>query len=376
MKQRFFALERFDRVAIVLIAAFLLGSVAVALVSDALATSPGKVGGDSSPRLLYLHDLDLGHWQLFTLALDTGEIVQLADTQHGVLDYDVNAEGTRVAYAAMREDGGADLWVTGVDGSGRRRLLACPEAQCSAPDWSPGGRLIAYERREAAGSGFGDPRIWLLELDSGDTWPLFASEDKIGSSPRWSPDARRARLAYVDETESAVYVYNLGDGSLALIPVFSDLPPVWAPAGDRLLVTDLRMMGGQIGDQLWVADTDSDSLVNVSGGESALVQDMWPAWSPSGEQIAFTRQVLAGAGVTGGRQLWLMRHDGSEMQMLTIDATATFSQVVWRPDGGALAYVRRTLSDPGARPELWLMELPDGKPVLLAETSTAPTWLP
>jgi len=32
--------------------------------------------------------------------------------------------------------------------------------------------------------------------------------------------------------------------------------------------------------------------------------------------------------------------------------------------------------NPYARPDLWLLELPAGEPVLLAEVSTAPTWLP
>jgi hypothetical protein len=59
---------------------------------------------------------------------------------------------------------------------------------------------------------------------------------------------------------------------------------------------------------------------------------------------------------------------------LLTDTTATFSRAAWRPDGGALAYVRRSLADPEARPELWLLELPGGEPVLLAEVSTAPIW--
>ncbi|MCK4317039.1 MAG: hypothetical protein KAX24_14835, partial [Anaerolineae bacterium] len=73
---------------------------------------------------------------------------------------------------------------------------------------------------------------------------------------------------------------------------------------------------------------------------------------------------------------WLMRPDGNNAHPLLADPAATFSHVTWRPDGGALAYVRLALGDPRARPDLWLMELPAGEPVLLAEVSTAPTWLP
>jgi hypothetical protein len=71
-----------------------------------------------------------------------------------------------------------------------------------------------------------------------------------------------------------------------------------------------------------------------------------------------------------------MRPDGSEAHPLRIDPAAAFGWVAWRPDGGALAYVRRSLSDSDARPELWLMEMPDGEGVRLAEVSTMPVWLP
>lgn len=353
--------------ALVCLAALLLGGCAhcPTLADDASHTGP---------RLLTLHDLDLGQWQLFTLQPGTGESIQLTDAASGVYDYDLSVDGKRVVYSALREDDGADLWVVDVDGSNLRRLLACPEARCIAPAWSPDGR-IAYERQEAVADGSGAPRIWLLDPDDGDAVPLFADEERTGFAPRWSPDPQRLRLAYVDEAESAVRVYDVEDGGSTLIPLFSDLAAAWGPTGEELVVIDARLSDVGLLSRFWLADVDKGTLVNISGGDEALVQDMWPAWSPSGEWIAFTRRVLLGDDTTMGQQLWLMRSDGSDAHPLLIDATATFSRAAWRPDGGALAYVRRPLADPEARPELWLLELPNGEPVLLAEMSTAPIWI-
>jgi Tol biopolymer transport system component len=347
----------------------------LALGGCAYCPAPMEDTDSPDPRLLYLHDLALGQWQVFALQPGFGEPSQLTDAEHGVFDFALSVDGTAIVCSALREDGGADLWAVGVDGTNQRRLLACPGARCTAPTCSPDGR-IAYERHETMGDTAGVPRIWLLDPDGGGTEPLFASETRTGFAPRWSPDPRRLRLAYVDETESAVRVYDVGDKSSTLIPTLSDLPAVWGPTGERLVVIDARLSDVGLLSQFWLADVDKGTLVNISGGDRAPVEDMWPAWSPSGEWIAFTRRMLAGDDATMGQQLWLMRSDGSDAHPLVVDATATFSRVAWRPDGGALAYVRRSLTNPNARPELWLLELPDGEPVLLAEASTAPVWVP
>jgi Tol biopolymer transport system component len=361
-------LTRPEAAALVTLAVLVLGGCAY-------CPSPADDASAVGPPLLYLHDLDLGQWQVFVLHPGAGTPVQLTSAPHGVHDYDLDADGTSIVYSILREDGGADLWAVDVDGGNQRRLLACPTARCVAPAWSPDGR-IAYERHETAGGDSRSPRIWLLDPKSGDTEPLFADEGRRGLAPRWSPDPQPSRLAYVDEAESVVRVYDVGDGSSVLIPTFSDLPAVWGLAGDRLVVIDARLSEVGLFSQLWLADVDDGTLVNISGGDEAPVQDMWPAWSPSGEWIAFTRRVLAGDDATMGQQLWLMRIDGSDAHPLVLDATATFSRVAWRPDGGGLAYVRRSLTDPEARPELWSLELPDGEPMLLADVSTAPIWIP
>ena len=87
----------------------------------------------------------------------------------------MHPQGEGIVYSVLREDGGADLWRMDRDGSEQRLLLACPEAACLDPAWSPDGETLAYERRDIwAGAPNLDPkagRIWLLDLEEGEELP-------------------------------------------------------------------------------------------------------------------------------------------------------------------------------------------------------------
>ena len=286
-----------------------------------------------------------------------------------MLDYDVSPDGTAIVYSALREDGGADLWLVGTDGRESRLLLACPGQACTAPDWAPDDR-IAYERRDM-GEGADEPHVWLVDPADGATVPAMAGDRMVGMGPRWSP--RGEGIVTYDPLEAAVVILDQGAGTSRRFSSRAGLSGVWSPAGDRVLTSDL-IIGDAVGYHLYAVEAVGDGQANLSG-DDALVQDGWPAWSPDGEWIAFVRRELAGPQATLGQQVWLMRADGSDARAVWVDAGATFSWVAWRPDGQALACVRRLVSDPNARPELWLAPF-DGEPVQVIEAGTTPIWLP
>jgi TolB protein len=66
------------------------------------------------------------------------------------------------------------------------------------------------------------------------------------------------------------------------------------------------------------------------------VDDAWPAWSPDGTKIAFTRRRRDSGGLrlTGPDDIYVINADGSGLRQLANDA----ADPAWSPDGSRIAF--------------------------------------
>jgi Tol biopolymer transport system component len=317
--------------------------------------------------------------QLYLAASPNAPPRQLTDHLSGVWDYAVHPQGAGIIYTVLREDGGSDLWRMDRDGGNSEVLLACPEAACLNPAWSPDGQWLAYERRDIwADTPNLDPmagRIWLLELGQREEQPLFDYDVPL-HSPVWGPSGKR--LAYVSPTIPGVEVYDLQTGELKQFGNEWGAVPVWSPNGDRLVVPELMMAGESFVVRLVRIDLEPEELLDISGDED-FVQDVSPAWSPGGGWIVFGRQFLDDERWTPGRQIWLARPDASQAYALTDEGMTDHLGFAWRPDGGALAHARSDLAEgPQAVPDVsvWIFDLEQREARLIAKDAVLPKWLP
>ena len=142
------------------------------------------------------------------------------------------------------------------------------------------------------------------------------------------------RLAYASESPTRrgldIYVAVVPDGGVRRIAGTDgrdDFGPAWSPNGKQIAyrVNPPR-------------SDESDIMVVAAGGgkprnltNSPGVADWSPAWSPDGRSIAFFSMRA------GGRDIWVMKPDGTRKRRLTRDGSLN-EYPAWSPDGRTIAF--------------------------------------
>lgn len=332
------------------------------------------------PRILFIKPDPEGPDQLFVADADGRQPpAQLSQAYATVLDFAVAPDSSQIAYTVLTNDqqmsGTADLWLMNADGSNPRMLLACPEAMCSRPVWTPDGRRLVYERREILNPGAppGNPRLWWLDRASGQTAPVFQDSQLLGLFAAISPDGRW--LSYVSPTDQGIQLYNLEDGSGLLVPNKMGTAVSWHPRSEEIALADIITAETDWGVVISTVSIPDGNVTTLSRSEQGGldVDDSNPVWSPDGSRLAFGRKQARSA---MGRQLWLMDADGTAVVPLSGDPDIHHSAFFWSPDGRTLLYQRYNLKELYAQPGVWVIDIQTGQTTEIAYPATQPAWLP
>ncbi len=324
------------------------------------------------PGVLYVAPADAPIRSLWLAPAEGGEPQEVFAPEDGVFDFAPAPDSSQIAVTAYNADLSTDIWLVGPDGRGARRLSDCAPGSCGAPAWAPDGELLAYERREPSFVGATGPsRVWLLEVETGDTAPVFEDTQVLGFTPRFSPDGRR--LAFFDANVQAIRVIELASGQVTVIPSQMGEVGTFAPDGERIVYVEIRPVGRQYFPQLWLADLGGE------GGLTPLVEnaeeDQAPAWSPDGEWLAFARRRLDRQ-EGWGSQLTLYNPDTGGLRQLTDDTTFNNTGFAWDPSGRRILAQRFDLEAIYGTPALWVYDLDTGAMSLLVENGFGGKWLP
>ncbi len=307
-------------------------------------------------------------------AVSTADAVpyEVYTPQYGIVHFAPSPDGTQIAVTGYGEDLAVDIWLIEADGSNPRQLTHCAPEACGQAAWSPDGSLLAYEYYPLGESvAPGPSRIWLMDIESGETAPVFEDNQVLGYWATWSP--RGHLLSFYDSNAGGIRIVNLQTQAEFLIE--TDMPDYWSftPDSSAIAYTDRRQDNQEYLAQLWTADlTDADNGHQPLLAESQ--EDQEPVWSPDGTLLAFRRRLFNGSAGSGW-QLMIYDPATTELHQATADDNYTCRDIRWHP-GGRFILMQRYNLNTGYSAEIWLYDVKNKYLRQITRDGFMPTWLP
>ena len=264
---------------------------------------------------------------------------------------------TRIAFA-NNKTGHKEIWVMDYDGDAVKRLTD-DRSISLLPRFSPDGRRLAYTSYKD-----GNPDLWMLDLETGHT-KLYSSEQGLNIAGGFSPDGSRILMTLSRGKSPNLFVRDVAGEAPAerLTSHFgADSTPTFSPDARQVAFVSDRSGNPQI----HILDIPTKKITRLT----SLNWCDAPAWSPTGEWIAFAGR----AHNKDKMDVFLVDITGGQLRQLT-HGEGSNEDPAWSPDGRFLAFS----STRGKRSQIWVMDADGSAPRLMADVpgaSVTPHWSP
>ncbi len=263
---------------------------------------------------------------------------------------------TRISFA-NNKSGHKEIWVMDYDGDAVKRLTDNRSISL-LPRFSPGGRTLAYTSYKD-----GNPDLWFLDLETGRS-TVFSNEQGLNIAGGFSPDGTKILMTLSKGKSPNLYIKDVAGGKAERLTSHfgADSTPTFSPDARQVAFISDRSGNPQV----HVLDIPTKKITRLT----SLNWCDAPAWSPTGEWIAFAGRAhnkdkmdIFLVDITGGQLRQLTRGEGSN------------EDPAWSPDGRFLAFS----STRGKRSQIWVMDADGSAPRLMADvpgSSVTPHWSP
>jgi dipeptidyl aminopeptidase/acylaminoacyl peptidase len=238
-----------------------------------------------------------------------------------VSDLRIAPDGAAVAYLVTSYEQESDesrgaLWTA--DWAGKESIQLTRGESVSEPRFSPDGRYLSFLSARPAGE---KTQLWVLDRRGGEPRQLTHVTGEL-TSYEWSPDSERVVLV--------MHAGGEADGK----------PP-------QPIVIDAFEFKHDKEGYLSAASRSHLYLLDVrSGACEALTADsgkneLHPAWSPDGEQIAYVTDPMKGPQQTAIEEIDLIAaRAGATPRPLLTTWSPNYQRLSWSPDGTQLAFLQ------------------------------------
>lgn len=196
-------------------------------------------------------------------------------------------DGRLIAFTGLERGlPNSEIFVMAADGRQRIQLTKTPQGN-SDPTWSPDGTRIAFVSERDGGV----PQVFVMRSDGSDVRQI-TDDTAAKSQLAWSPRGDRIAFVRIPAGGGDRDIYSINaDGSnltdLSNDPTSFDLEPAWSPDGARIAYSGPLHPGESVGMDLWVMNADGSGKQALSHEDNRYSDGAYPAWSPDGTTIAF-----------------------------------------------------------------------------------------